>query len=170
LKTRINTGEKGHRLLEHTMPIEHQRKVASENRGGCCRSLFTLHSREAAKNINRISTLLIAFAFPVAFAALSAAQEGKTLGTVINGSTTIEFKAADTSDIDTHKLKTWNDFANQHPKIAKDLAYQPKLINDDGYAKKHPELATFFSAHPDIRQAMVENPGNYNAIPPRPGE
>lgn len=122
------------------------------------------------KNINRIFTLLIAFALPFAFAALSAAQEGKTLGTVINGSVAIEFKAADTSDIDTQKLKTWDDFANQHPNIAKDLAHQPKLINDDGYAKGHPELATFFSAHPDIRQAMAENPGNYIAIPPRPGE
>ncbi len=120
--------------------------------------------------MNRISSLLIAVALPFAFAALSAAQEGKTLGTVVDGNTTIEFKAADTSDIDTQKLKTWNDFASQHPKIAKDLAYKPKLINDDGYAKEHPELAAFFSAHPDIREAMAENPGNYNAIAPRPGE
>lgn len=120
--------------------------------------------------MNRISTLLIAVALPAAFAALSAAQEGKTLGTVINGNTTIEFKAADSSDIDTQKLKTWNDFASQHPKVARDLAHRPKLVNDDGYAKKHPELGAFFSAHPDIREAMAENPGNYNAIPPRPGE
>jgi hypothetical protein len=49
--------------------------------------------------MNRISTLLIAVALPVAFAALSAAQEGKTLGTVVDGNTTIEFKAADTSAI-----------------------------------------------------------------------
>jgi hypothetical protein len=120
--------------------------------------------------MNRISTLLIAVAFPVAFAAPLAAQEGKTLGAVIDGNTTIEFKAADTSDIDTQKLKMWSDFASQHPKIAKDLAYKPKLINDDGYVKKHPELASFFSEHPDVREAMAENPGNYNAIPPRPGE
>jgi hypothetical protein len=120
--------------------------------------------------MNRLSTLLIALALPVAFAAPSAAQEGKTLGTIINGNTTIEFKAADTSDIDTQKLKTWNEFASQHTKVASELAYKPKLINDDGYAKKHPELNAFFSAHPDIRAAMAENPGNYDAIPPRPGE
>jgi len=58
--------------------------------------------------MNRISTLLIAIAFPVAFAAPLAAQEGKTLGAVIDGNTTIEFKAADTSDIDTQKLKMWS--------------------------------------------------------------
>ena len=120
--------------------------------------------------MNRLSSLLIAVTLQVAFAAPSAAQEGKTLGTVINGNTTTEFKAADTSDIDTQKLKTWNEFASQHPKVARELAYKPKLINDDSYAKKHPELDAFFSAHPGIREAMAENPGNYNAIPPRPGE
>jgi len=39
-------------------------------------------------NMNRLSTLLIALALPVAFAASLAAQEGKALGTVINGNTT----------------------------------------------------------------------------------
>jgi hypothetical protein len=114
--------------------------------------------------MNRLSTLLIALALSVAFAAPSEAQEGKTLGTVVNGNTTTEFKAADSSDIDTQKLNTWNEFANQHPKVARELAYKPKLINDVVYAKKHPALEAFFSAHPDIRQAMAENPGNYNAI------
>jgi hypothetical protein len=114
--------------------------------------------------------LLRAVALPVAFAASSAAQEGKALGTVINGNTTTEFQAADTSDIDTQRLKTWSDFAIQLPKVARELAYRPKLINDDGYAKKHPELDAFFSAHPDIREAMARNPGNYAAIQPRPGE
>jgi hypothetical protein len=120
--------------------------------------------------MNRISTLLIAVALPVAFAAPAIAQEGKTLGTVVNGNTTTEFKAADTRDIDTHKLKTWNAFASEHPKVANELAHNPALINDDAYAKKHPHLGAFFSAHPDIREAMAANPGNYVAIPPRPGE
>jgi hypothetical protein len=75
--------------------------------------------------------------------------------------------ATDTRDIDTHKLKLWNDFASQ---VANQLAPKPALINDDADAKKHPELRTFFSAHPDIREAMEANPGNYVAIPPRPGE
>jgi hypothetical protein len=92
------------------------------------------------------------------------------MGTVVNGNTTTVFKAADSRDIDTHKLKTWNDFASGHPKVASELAHNPALINDDGYAKKHPQLSAFFSAHPDIRQAMAANPGNYVAIPPRPGE
>jgi len=120
--------------------------------------------------MNRISTLLIAVALPVAFAAPAIAQEGKTLGTVVNGNTTTEFKAADTRDIDMQKLKTWNAFAAGHPKVASELAHNSALINDDAYAKKHPQLGEFFSLHPDIRAAMAANPGNYVAIPPRPGE
>jgi hypothetical protein len=120
--------------------------------------------------MNRISTLLIAAVLPVAFAAPAIAQEGKTLGVVDNGRTQTVFKAADTGDLDMQKLQTWSAFASQHQDIARALAYKPALINSDGYAKKHPELADFFSAHPDIREAMAEDPGNYVAIPPRPGE
>jgi hypothetical protein len=120
--------------------------------------------------MNRISTLLIAIALPVAFAAPALAQDGQTMGTVVNGNTTTVFKAADNRDIDTHKLQTWNEFASTHPKVASELAHNPALINDEAYAKKHPQLGAFFSAHPEIREAMAANPGNYNAIPPRPGE
>jgi hypothetical protein len=120
--------------------------------------------------MKRISTLLIAVALPIAFAAPSLAQDGKTMGTVVNGNTTTVFKAADSRDIDSQKLKTWNEFASGHQKMASALAHNPALINDDGYLKKHPQLSAFFSAHPDIRQSMAANPGNYVAIPPRPGE
>ena len=43
-------------------------------------------------------------------------------------------------------------------------------MNDDGYLTKHPALNDFFRAHPDIKDAMAENPGNFVAIQPRPGE
>jgi len=120
--------------------------------------------------MNRLSTSLIAIALPIAFAAPAFAQIGQTLGTVVNGNTTTVFKAANTSDINNHKLMIWNAFATGHQKVASELAHNPALIDDDAYAKKHPQLDAFFSAHPDIREAMAANPGNYNAIPPRPGE
>ena len=121
-------------------------------------------------------TLAIAFAVPAVAQdgrSSSSAQEpasSKTLGTVVNGNTTIEFKAADTRNLDMPKLKTWDEFAVAHPKIATALARKPARITDPGYAAAHPELANFYSAHPDIREAMAENPGNFVAIPPRPGE
>jgi hypothetical protein len=122
------------------------------------------------KKMKRVSTLIVAMALQVAFVATALAQEGKTLGTVGNGNTTTVFKAADSRDIDTAKLKTWNDFATEHPKVARELAHKPELINDASYKKTHPGLAAFFSTHPDIHDAMAANPGNYNAIPPRTGE
>lgn len=114
--------------------------------------------------------LLIAAAVPLAFAVPSVAQEGKTLGVVNNGNKTIVFQAANTSDLAMDKLNTWGSFASAHPDIANQLAHNNSLINSDSYAKKHPELADFFSQHPDIKEAMTENPGNFVAIPPRPGE
>jgi len=120
--------------------------------------------------MKRISTLLIAAAVPLAFATPLLAQEGKTLGVVNNGNKEIVFEAANNSDIAIDKLQTWGSFAAEHPQIASQLAHNNSLINSDSYAKKHPELADFFSQHPDIREAMAENPGNYVAIPPRPGE
>jgi len=117
-----------------------------------------------------LSTLVAAVALPLAFAATALAAPGQTLGTVVSGNTTIEFRAADTSDLDLAQLRAWSDFAAEHSDIARELAYKPSLINSDSYLKKHPELESFFSAHPDVRTAMAENPGNYNAIPPRPGE
>jgi hypothetical protein len=129
----------------------------------------TLDNKEL-KKMKRLSTLIVAMALPVALAATTLAQEGKTLGTVVNGNTTTVFKAAGPGGIDTAKLKIWNDFAAGHPKVASDLAHKPALISDPAYAKRHPQLAAFFSAHPDIHDSMAANPGNYNAIPPRPGE
>ena len=120
--------------------------------------------------MKRLSTLIVAIAIPVALAATAMAQEGKTLGSVVNGNTTTVFKAAGPGGLDTAKLKTWNDFAAGHPKVASELAHKPALINDAAYAKRHPGLNAFFAAHPDIHTAMAANPGNYVAIPPRTGE
>jgi hypothetical protein len=45
------------------------------------------------------------------------------------------------------------------------LAYKPSLMNNAGYLRKNPDLDAFFRTH-----AMAENPGDFEAIPPRPGE
>src|SRR5713226_10321270 len=98
--------------------------------------------------MNPLSTLIAAVALPLAFAAPAlAVAPGQTLGTVVNGNTIIEFRAADTSDIDLAKLRAWGDFAAQHPDVAHELAYRPSLINSESYLRKHAELESFFSAH-----------------------
>jgi hypothetical protein len=128
----------------------------------------------------RLSAALIATGFGLVFALPVAGQDSssvivrpestKPLGVVQRGNTTILFAPADNRDIDITRLRSWGKFADTHPGIASVLAYRPSLINDAGYLRKNPDLDEFFQAHPDIKQAMTENPGNFVAIPPRPGE
>jgi hypothetical protein len=95
---------------------------------------------------------------------------GRVLGKVENGNSTIVFKAANRRDIDSNSLRMWDDFAQDHPSIANTLAHKPELIDDPGYLRKHPVLDAFMQAHPDIKDSIIEDPGNFAAIPPRPGE
>ncbi len=131
--------------------------------------------------MKRSSFAIVSLLATLAFAPAVVAQEqnpgasepsanAPELGRVEQGNRTIVFAAADNRDLEVDRLQTWGDFAAGHPGIAKALAYHPSLMNDDGYMSKHPELVAFFQAHPDVEKSMAENPGNYNAIPPRPGE
>jgi hypothetical protein len=94
----------------------------------------------------------------------------QVLGTATSGNTTILFEAANAQDIHSSRLRTWDEFAQAHPGIATTLAYKPWLINDPGYLNRHPALSQFFARHPEIKTAMIEDSGNFAAIPPRPGE
>jgi hypothetical protein len=131
--------------------------------------------------MKRSSTAIISILVTLVLALPAMAQEensgaaqpqagGAELGRVQQGNTTIVFAPADTGDIDISRLRTWGEFAETHPKIAKALAYNSSLMNDSGYLSKHLELEGFFQAHPDIKDAMTQNPGNFVAIQPRPGE
>jgi hypothetical protein len=129
----------------------------------------------------RLKAALIATGFSLVLILPVSAQENPSSATqsqsanstgsaVQSGNTTIVFAPADSRDIDSAHLRTWQDFADAHPQIARALAYKPSLINDAHYLKSHPALDTFFEEHPDIKSAMADNPGNFAAIPPRPGE
>jgi len=125
--------------------------------------------------MTRTSMAMISILATLAFALPAMAQDESSSGppptkAVQQGNTTIFFKPASPTNLDQTRLQTWGDFADAHPKIAKELAYNSSLMNDGGYLSKHPALDAFFQAHPDIKEAMAENPGNFVAIPPRPGE
>ncbi len=99
-----------------------------------------------------------------------ASAHGRVLGSVTHGNTTIVFEAANPGGIDSQPLMVWDDFAAAHPTIARALAFKPSLMNDSRYLNRHPELKDFFQTHPEVRDAMAADPGNFAAIPPRPGE
>lgn len=103
------------------------------------------------------------------FAQTDAGAGRKVLGTVVNGNTTIEFEAANRSDLDSQRLRAWGDFAASHPKIAASFGSNPSLISNDGYVNKHAELAKLFSDNPGLRDAMAANPGNF-VVPAKSSE
>jgi len=118
----------------------------------------------------RLSALFIAVGLVYSLAFRAIAQERTSsaavqperstgvLGTVVRGNTTIIFESAGTHGIDLNGLLKSDQFAEEHPKIATALAYRPSLINDSGYLKKHPELATFFQQHPILRMRWKKTP------------
>jgi len=119
------------------------------------------------------SSAAFAFIFALGIAPAARAQDqsfGADRSSVTNGNTTIFFEPAGTQGLDAARLRTWGEFAEAHPGIAKSLAYKSSLMDNDAYLAKHPALGAFFEAHPDIKEAMAENPGNFVAIAPRPGE
>jgi hypothetical protein len=95
---------------------------------------------------------------------------GDVLGRAVSGNTTIYFEAANGQDIQAQRLGEWDEFAQAHPRIQATLEYDPWLINDPGYLSRHPALDAFFASHPDVKVAMMQDPGNFAAIWPRPGE
>jgi hypothetical protein len=87
--------------------------------------------------------------------------QGQVLGTVQNGNLTIVFEAANSSDINVGMYQAWDEFAQANTKIARQLTRHPSLLSDDNYLRRHPELAGFFGQHPDVKSAMIANPGNF---------
>ena len=126
--------------------------------------------RLSIATISIVGTLVFALPAMAPAADSGASQPGTETATVVQGNKTIVFAPAGTSNIDANRLRTWGEFAETHPTIAKSLAYNSSLMNDVSYLRKHPQLDAFFQEHPDIKEAMAENPGNFVAIQPRPGE
>jgi hypothetical protein len=118
--------------------------------------------------------LSLVFTIPVAAqdsqSVVIQSRSAKPASAVQSGNTTIVFAPADSRDIDTTRLRTWQEFADTHSGIERALANNPSLINDPRYLRSHPDLNAFFQEHPDIKSAMADDPGNFAAIPPRPGE
>ena len=120
--------------------------------------------------MNQTHSLLAAIAIAAVMTGPSLAQEGaanpNVNGTVVEGKTTMVFEKANESDLHMKSLKQWTQFAQEHPKIARQLAKKPTLLSDARYLGKHPELRQLFDDNPGLLAEMKENPGNFNANPP----
>jgi hypothetical protein len=120
--------------------------------------------------MNQKLSLLAAIAISAMMTGPAFAQEGAANphlnGTVVEGNTTMSFEKANQSDLHMNSLKEWTAFAQEHPKIAHQLANKPTLLSDARYLGKHPSLGQLFDANPGLLAEMKQDPGNFNAIQP----
>jgi hypothetical protein len=79
---------------------------------------------------------------------------------------TIAYEEAKLDDADVSRLRAWHEFAQEHPDVSRELGSRPSRLTDSEYLKKHPQLDAFLTLHPDVREAMVADPGNF-VVPAR---
>lgn len=82
------------------------------------------------------------------------------LGTVQNGNRTIIFERSN-AGLNLDKLSAFGQLTASDPALARKLARNPSLVNDDGFVNQHPALRQYFEQFPDAREDIVANPGNY---------
>jgi hypothetical protein len=76
---------------------------------------------------------------------------------IVGGSAGYAQQAPD-RDTTRQELRTFDQFLDNHPEIAKDLKQNPSLINNEDFQEKHPELRDFLGDHPRLREELKENP------------
>ncbi|HZO81504.1 MAG TPA: hypothetical protein VFB33_07385 [Candidatus Binataceae bacterium] len=67
----------------------------------------------------------------------------------------------DTKGIAMEELHDFGQLAIAHRKMARRLATNPSLADDNDFLKKYPELNRFFSKYPGSKERFLANPGNY---------
>jgi hypothetical protein len=88
------------------------------------------------------------------------AQESKVLGVVQNGNRTIIFERSN-AGLNLDQLSAFGQLTASDPALAKKLARNPSLVNDDGFVKQHPALKQYFEQFPNAREDIVAHPGNF---------
>jgi hypothetical protein len=120
----------------------------------------------------RFSARLVLIIFSVtlsasgAWLAAAVAQEQAGNAAVIHsGNTDIVFEDAGVNGLPSSRYQVFDQFASEHPEIAKALAHNPRLIESESFADSHPALADFLRTHSDVASDFAENPGNYVDMP-----
>ena len=101
-----------------------------------------------------------------AYATTAVAQDETSNAAIIHrGNTDIIFDNAGTSGLPAARYQAFDQFASDHPGIAKALARNPRLIENETFAKNHPAWADFLRTHSDVASDFAKNPGNYVDMP-----
>jgi hypothetical protein len=76
---------------------------------------------------------------------------------------TVSAEGAPIGDLPLADYQAFDSFGVAHPEIVSALSHNPKLIEDDNYLSKHPELRDFLASHAELRSAFIEDPGDFLA-------
>ena len=74
---------------------------------------------------------------------------------------TITSSGAPNTDLPIADYRAFDEFSTEHPDVIAQLGRHPKLIEDDSFLTRHPELREFFASHPELREALERDPGNF---------
>jgi len=55
-----------------------------------------------------------------------------------------------------------DEFLQNHPKVAQELANNPKLIDNKEYLAQHPQLNSYLSSHPEVRSDWQAHPVTFS--------
>jgi hypothetical protein len=66
--------------------------------------------------------------------------------------------AARDNDTTRSELRSFDQFLDQDPAVAKELRSNPNLVNDPNYLSRHPKLREYLEDHPNVREELKENP------------
>jgi len=114
----------------------------------------------------RLVLMIVALIVAGALATATMAQDSASSAAVIHrGNTDIVFETAGMSGLPSARYQAFDQFASEHPEIAKALAGNPRLIENESFARSHPEWADFLRTHSDVASDFAENPGNYVDMP-----
>jgi phage-related protein len=61
-------------------------------------------------------------------------------------------------DMTRGELSSFNEFLEDHNKIAGELSKNPSLANNKEYLENHPVLQDYLKAHPQVHEELSENP------------
>jgi len=64
-------------------------------------------------------------------------------------------------DLNRGEVASFNEFLEDHNKIAGELSKNPSLANNKDYLQDHPALQDYLKAHPQVHEELSENPQTF---------
>ena len=49
-------------------------------------------------------------------------------------------------------------YLDEHPEVARQLAHNPELVDNESWMANHPELRGYLSNHPEVRRELKHHP------------